>query len=164
LSHDTVYKSVCAQPVGELRKDLIACLRQANNKLTPLCKGQVRRGQIPDMLSIQMHPPEIEVRQFSGHWEGDLIKGEANASAVGTLVALVVYRVMRQSLKLPKRDLSPEKALSQLSRIQRTKVRIDNAQPIKGISSINDLQAQVVKSLKIKKPTQYAQTLLQRQV
>ena len=38
------------------------------------------------MPSIHLRPPEIEERQFPGHWEGDLIKGEANASALGTLV------------------------------------------------------------------------------
>ena len=63
-----------------------ACLRQAHNKQTPRSKGQDRRGQIPDMLSIHVRPPEIEDRHFSGHWEGHLIKGQANASAVGTLV------------------------------------------------------------------------------
>lgn len=52
----------------------------------PLSKGQDRRGQIPDMVSIHIRPPEIEDPQFPGHWEGDLIKGAANASAVGTLV------------------------------------------------------------------------------
>jgi IS30 family transposase len=42
--------------------------------------------QIPDMLSIHLRPPEVEDRQFPGHWEGYLIKGAGNASAAGTLV------------------------------------------------------------------------------
>jgi transposase len=82
------------------------------------------------------------------------------AHAFVCFLALIVYRVMRQRLKIAKSDLSPETALSQLSRIQRHKVRINNAQPIEGISSINDLQAQVLESLKIKKPTQDAQMTL----
>jgi IS30 family transposase len=86
VSHETIYNCIYAQPVGELKRDLIACLRQAKNKRVPRSKGQDRRGQIPDMLSIHVRPPEIEDRQFPGHWEGDLIKGAANASAVGTLV------------------------------------------------------------------------------
>ena len=49
-------------------------------------KGQDRRGQIPDMVSIHVRSPETEDRQFPGPWEGDHIKGAANARAVGTLV------------------------------------------------------------------------------
>jgi len=86
VSHETIYHCIYAQPVGELRKELIACLRHAHNKRVPRRKGQDRRGQIPDMLSIHLRPPEVQDRQFPGHWEGDLIKGEGNASAVGTLV------------------------------------------------------------------------------
>ena len=86
VSHETIYHCTYAMPVGELRKELIASLRHAHNKRLPRSKGKDRRGQIPNMLSIHVRPPEIEDRQFPGHWEGDLIKGEGNASAVGTLV------------------------------------------------------------------------------
>jgi IS30 family transposase len=86
VSHETIYNCIYAQPVGELKRELIATLRHAHNKRVPRSKGQDRRGQIPDMVSIHLRPPEIEDRQFPGHWEGDLIKGAANASAVGTLV------------------------------------------------------------------------------
>jgi IS30 family transposase len=86
VSHETIYNCIYAQPVGELKRELIASMRQAHNKRVPRSKGQDRRGQIPEMLSIHLRPPEIEDRQFPGHWEGDLIKGAANASAVGTLV------------------------------------------------------------------------------
>lgn len=90
------------QPVGELHKELIACLCHAHNKRVPRSKGQDRRGQIPDMLSIHLHPPEVEDRQFPGHWEGDLIKGEGNASAVGTLVERTSRLLILVKLPHPK--------------------------------------------------------------
>ncbi len=46
------------------------------------------------MLSIHVRPPEIEDRQFPRHWEGDLINGAANASAVCTLVERASRLVM----------------------------------------------------------------------
>jgi len=99
VSHESIYNCIYAMPVGELRKELIATLRHAHNKRLPRSKGKDRRGQIPDMLSIHVRPPEIEDRQFPGHWEGDLIKGEGNASAVGTLVERTSRLVML--VKLP---------------------------------------------------------------
>ena len=99
VSHETIYNCIYAMPVGELRKELIATLRHAHNKRLPRSKGKDRRGQIPDMLSIHVRPPEIEERQFPGHWEGDLIKGEGNTSAVGTLVERTSRLVML--VKLP---------------------------------------------------------------
>lgn len=85
-SHETIYNVIYAQPRGELRKELVACLRMARAKRWPRSRGEDRRGQIANLLSIHVRPPEIEDRQFPGHWEGDLIKGAGNQSAVGTLV------------------------------------------------------------------------------
>jgi transposase, IS30 family len=99
VSHETIYNCIYAQPVGELKRELIATLRHAHNKRVPRSKGQDRRGQIPDMVSIHVRTPEIEDRQFPGHWEGDLIKGAANASAVGTLVERTSRLLML--IKLP---------------------------------------------------------------
>ncbi len=69
-----------------MRKELIICLRQGKTTRRPRSGGVDRRGQIPDMVSIHLRSPEIEDRLMPGHWEGDLIKGKANGSAVGTLV------------------------------------------------------------------------------
>ena len=82
------------------------------------------------------------------------------AHAFVCFLALIIYRVMRQRLRLAKSDLSPEKALAQLRRIQRHKVRINQAEPITGISTISADQAKVLESLNIKKPSQNAQLTL----
>jgi IS30 family transposase len=108
VSHETIYNCIYAQPVGELKRELIATLRHAHNKRVPRSKGEDRRGQIPDMVSIHVRPPEIEDRQFPGHWEGDLIKGAANASAVGTLVERTSRLLML--IKLP--EFKPASAVN----------------------------------------------------
>ena len=86
VCRETIYTAIYALPVGELRKELIVCLRQGKTTRRPRLGGVDRRGQIPEMVSIHVRPPEIEDRLMPGHWEGDLIKGKANASSVGTLV------------------------------------------------------------------------------
>lgn len=86
VSHETIYTAIYAQPAGELRRELVKCLRQAKNTRRPRSAGEDRRGQIPEMVSIHVRPPEINDRQLPGHWEGDLIKGAMNRSAVGVLV------------------------------------------------------------------------------
>lgn len=85
ICRETIYSAVYALPVGELRKELIQCLRQGKSTRRPRVGGVDRRNQIPEMVNIHLRPPEIEDRLMPGHWEGDLIKGKANASAVGTL-------------------------------------------------------------------------------
>ena len=101
VSHETIYNVIYAQPRGELRRELIACLRLARIKRWPRSRGEDRRGQIADLLSIHVRPPEIEDRQFPGHWEGDLIKGAGNLSAVGTLVERSTRLLMLVKLPHP---------------------------------------------------------------
>jgi IS30 family transposase len=86
VSHETIYTAIYAQPRGELRRQLIACLRHGHSTRMPRTRGTDRRGQTPDMVSIHVRPPEIEDRLLPGHWEGDFIKGAGNQSSVGVLV------------------------------------------------------------------------------
>jgi IS30 family transposase len=86
VSHETIYTAIYAMPRGELRTAVIGWLRFGHAKRRPRARGEDRRGRIPDMVSIHDRPPEIEERRVPGHWEGDLIKGAYNRSAVGTLV------------------------------------------------------------------------------
>ena len=86
VSHETIYTAIYAYPKGELRKDLIACLRQGRSTRKPRSAGEDRRGQLPEMVSIHLRPPEVNDRLMPGHWEGDLIKGANNQSAVSVLV------------------------------------------------------------------------------
>jgi IS30 family transposase len=86
VSHETIYTAIYAQPRGELRRQLIACLRQGRSTRMPRSRGTDRRGQIPDMVSIHVRPPEVDDRVMPGHWEGDFIKGAGNKSSVGVLV------------------------------------------------------------------------------
>ena len=101
VSHETIYNVIYAQPRGELKRELVACLRMARAKRWPRSRGQDRRGQIADLLSIHVRPPEVADRLFPGHWEGDLIKGAANASAVGTLVERTTRLLMLVKLPHP---------------------------------------------------------------
>ena len=94
VSHETIYTAIYAYPKGELRKELIACLRQNRTKRMPRSRGQDRRGRIAEMVSIHVRPPEVDDRIMPGHWEGDLIKGSGNKSAVAVLVERVSRAVM----------------------------------------------------------------------
>jgi transposase, IS30 family len=95
-------------PRGELRRDLIDCLRFGHAKRRPRARGKDRRGAIPDMTSLHVRPPEVADRLVPGHWEGDLIKGSFNRSSVGTLVE----RTSRLVLLARMEDATAEGALA----------------------------------------------------
>jgi IS30 family transposase len=107
----TIYTAIYAQPRGELRRQLIACLRHGHNTRMSRTRGTDRRGQIPDMVSIHVRPPEIEDRLLPGHWEGDFIKGAGNQSSVGVLVE----RTSRLVLLAKMEDATAASALAAFS-------------------------------------------------
>jgi IS30 family transposase len=86
VSHETISTSIYARPPGELRRQLIACPRPSRSTRMPRRRGVDQRGQIPEMVSIHVHPPEIEDRLMPGPLEGDFIKGTGNKSSVGVVV------------------------------------------------------------------------------
>ena len=108
VSHETIYTTIYAHPKGELRRELIALLRRRRSKRMPRSRGEDRRGRIADMVSIHVRPPQVDDRAMPGHWEGDLIKGAGNKSAVGVLVE----RSSRLVLLAKMADATAESALA----------------------------------------------------
>ncbi len=86
ISHETIYKTLFAQGRGELRRELTRCLRTGRAKRLPRAWTGNRRRMIPNMVMISERPPEVADRAVPGHWEGDLLMGRDNKTAIGTLV------------------------------------------------------------------------------
>jgi transposase, IS30 family len=85
ISPETIYQSLFVQSRGELRKQLTAELRTGRTSRKPQGMAQ-NRGHINAMVNISERPAEVEDRAVPGHWEGDLILGARQKSAVVTLV------------------------------------------------------------------------------
>ena len=86
VSTETIYQSLYIQFRGALRRDLTKCLRTGRALRRPCRQAGRRKNRIPDMINISERPAEADDRAVPGHWEGDLILGKNNLSAIGTLV------------------------------------------------------------------------------
>ncbi len=86
ISYEAIYMHIYAHRQARLNRKLIALLpyhktvrRRANAK-------SKRGSKIKDQVSIDDRPKHIEKRKEIGHWEGDLVIGKGQVSAIGTLV------------------------------------------------------------------------------
>ncbi len=86
VSPETIYQSLYVQSRGALRRDLAVCLRTGRALRRPSRQPGQRKNRIPNMINIVERPAEVEDRAVPGNWEGDLIIGKQNQTAIGTLV------------------------------------------------------------------------------
>ncbi len=86
VSTETIYQSLYVQSRGALRRELTRYLRTGRALRKPGRAVGQRKNRIPDMVNIAQRPPEADDRAVPGHWEGDLLIGKRNATAIATLV------------------------------------------------------------------------------
>jgi len=86
VSPETVYQALYVESRGALKRELTKHLRTGRSIRKPQRSADRRRPHIPAELNIAHRPAEVSERAVPGHWEGDLITGALNRSAIGTLV------------------------------------------------------------------------------
>jgi IS30 family transposase len=86
MSTETIYQSLYVQSRGALKRELTNYLRTGRALRKPGRQPSRRTNPIPDMVHIAERPPEADDRRVPGHWEGDLLIGKRNATAIATLV------------------------------------------------------------------------------
>ena len=104
ISPEAIYTYIYVLPRGALKKELTACLRRNHKRRYKQSRGVRIERKLEDMLSIEERPKEVEDRIVPGHWEGDLIIGKYNRSALGTLVE----RTTRTTILIPIKNREAE--------------------------------------------------------
>jgi IS30 family transposase len=94
LAHETIYQAIYLTHRGGLdrRPATLRTGRQARRRRRDV--GQRATRFIDPGTLISQRPADIDDRQQTGNWEGDLILGQSNRSAIGTLVERTTRYVM----------------------------------------------------------------------
>jgi IS30 family transposase len=102
VSHETIYQALYLQSRGNLRAELShqVALRSGRAARRPraAAAGAVRSGRPWLGLNVSHRPAEADDRAVPGHWEGDLVIGKDNRSAIATLVERATRYVLLVAL------------------------------------------------------------------
>ena len=117
VSHETIYRALYVQGRGALRQDLARKLSTGRPQRKPRGSIDHRGGaSYKGAFTISQRPAEAADRAVPGHWEGDLIMGRGNQSAIGTLVERSTRFVIL--LHLPGRHTADEVATAMIARMR----------------------------------------------
>ena len=94
VSHETIYRALYSGSRNTLTRSVVSATRTGRTARKRRRKATGRVGRIQNMTLITDRPAIVEDRTIPGAWEGDLIIGKANKSAIGTLVERSTGTVM----------------------------------------------------------------------
>ena len=107
VSPETIYQAIYVQARGGLKREIADALRTGRARRKPRRSGDARQSRFRDpIVMISERPAEVADRAVPGHWEGDLITGELNKTAIVTLVERQTRYVMLGHL--PSGHTAPE--------------------------------------------------------
>lgn len=106
VSPETIYATLYVLPKGNLKKELLSCLRRSHKRRRSRKKGKqpIIERKIENMVMIDERPPEVDERIVPGHWEGDLLIGKNRQSELGSLVERTTRTTILVPLKSRKAD------------------------------------------------------------
>lgn len=103
ISHEAIYQHIYRHRQSKLGRKLIALLPYNHSRRKKHRHDGTKRVRIPDAVSIEQRPADVENRFEVGHWEGDTIVGLGHKSAIATVVerktryTFVIYLEDRKS-------------------------------------------------------------------
>ena len=86
ISYEAIYQHIYRHRQSYLGKKLIKLLPYHHHKRREKRKFGKNRVRIKDQVNISQRPQHVELRLEVGHWEGDLMIGIGQKSAIGTIV------------------------------------------------------------------------------
>jgi transposase, IS30 family len=129
ISYEAIYTHIYNFRHGKMRRKLISLLHYSKSKRKSRKGAKTNRQRIKEANSIEDRPIHIEDRKEVGHWEGDLIIGPKQSSAIGTLVerkTRFVYIVKLKNRKSETVTKAFKKSINRLDTKLRKTLTYDN--------------------------------------